>query len=209
MKTVGIVLLVILAVISLKAYAGDLYICKQPNGVKAYQDHPCSHGDAAVGKSQIRTAPYTPPPTKATASDDEQHQRVQQIDPPARDDASSSQPAPTVAYQCTAGRRTWMQSTPCPTSYAQSVPMHVSGTVPAGQYVEGISDQGQYVQGYTVAPQHVEGTGYAQQQAPVREQTLDSDAACQKLSDHSIKLKHSGSSDTYERNLARAKYCGH
>lgn len=215
MKTISILLFVTLATLSFNAHAGDLYVCKQPNGVKAYQDHPCDHAEATVGKGHIKTTPYTPSPTssEATASEDVQTRTVQQTvqyDPTStRDQTSEAPSASTVAYQCTAGRRTWVQSTPCPASYARSVPTHVEGTVPAGQYVEGITDRGQYVQGYTVAPQHVDGTSYAQQQVPVRQQALDSDTACQKLSDHDVKLKHSGSSDVYERNIARAKYCGH
>lgn len=215
MKIACVALFIICAALSFKVYAGDLYVCKQSNGVKAYQDHPCDHTETTIGKSHIRTDPYTPPPpsTHAIAPGDVQLQKmretVQYDSSSPRNYTSGSQPAPIVAYLCTAGRRTWIQSTPCPASYAHSVPTHVEGTIPAGQYIEGINNQGQYVQGYTVAPQHVDGAGYAEQQAPVRQQALDRDAVCKRLADHNIKLKHSGSSDVYERNLARAKYCAH
>ena len=41
----------------------------------------------------------------------------------------------------------------------------------------------------------------------VQQQPLDASELCKKLDDVKVPLKHDGSSDVYERNVAKTQYC--
>jgi len=172
--------------------AGDIYVCKGSNGVNTYQNTPCpkpadqlQHNtyDASLAR------PGTPPP-------DDVRQPVQQRElhqAPLADAANTgSSPAPIAptGYQCTAGRRTWIQRTPCPATYQDSQSVDVDG--------------------HTIDGQMVTGTGWINVEKPVQQQAMDRDALCDQVRARA-RIGQSGGSDasqSYERNKLKRNLCG-
>lgn len=59
----------------------------------------------------------------------------------------------------------------------------------------------------TGAPVH--GVGMVRTPVPVQSYPLDDEGVCEALDDPDIRVRHSGSSDVYERNVLRGKHgCG-
>lgn len=94
---------------------------------------------------------------------------------------------PPPAYECIAGTKHWIQLAPCP-QVALEDPRDTSDDPSLNSEPE----RGSYV---------------LLDREPVNEQPLDKSELCRKLDDNSIPIKHNGSSDVYERNLAKSKYC--
>jgi hypothetical protein len=165
--------------------AGTLYVCEGPNGVKAYQDKPCPSKTKTVRTGAFKSTPYTPPAvveTPVTVSD-----QAVAAPPPPR---FIQQPEPeTVGWICETGTKRWLQFTPCPPTYMRSAPVDVDGVIAGtGQMVHGIGSVGVPV--------------------PVQTTPLDSNGVCAALGDSSLRIPHHGSSDVYERNVLRGKFCG-
>lgn len=91
------------------------------------------------------------------------------------------------AYECVAGSKHWIQITPCPRVYLKD-PRNTNDDPSANSE----PDRGSYV---------------LLERVPVHQQPLDRSELCRKLDDDSIPIKHNGSSDVYERNVAKSKYC--
>lgn len=106
---------------------------------------------------------------------------------PSHVHASGLQNAQPAAYECAAGPKVWIQMDPCPRIYLKDIRED--------------SDD------YAVKEEPEYGTSVLLERVPVQQQPLDASELCQKLDDHNIPLKHYGSSDVYERSLAKAKYC--
>lgn len=171
------------------AHAGTLYVCEGPNGVKAYQDKPCPAKAKTVGTGTFKSTPYTPsprppPPDPAEVAPDVSPQRMA---PQPRVAEAVADPTP-VGWICEAGQRRWLQFSPCPATYMRAAPVHVDGI---------IADTG--------SPMY--GTGTIRVPAPVQSTPLNRSGVCAALGDRSIRVPHSGSSDVYERNKFKAKYC--
>jgi len=93
--------------------------------------------------------------------------------------ALGAQNAQPSAYECLAGPKVWIRMDPCPRVYLKDIR----------------EDSNDYA--IKKEPERV----------PVQQQPLDASELCQKLDDHKMPLQHYGSSDVYERNLAKTKYC--
>jgi len=101
--------------------------------------------------------------------------------------ALGAQNAQPSAFECVAGPKVWIQMDPCPRVYLKNIR----------------EDSDDYVT--RKEPEH--SSSVPLERVPVQQQPLDASALCQKLDDHKIPLQHYGSSDVYERNLAKAQYC--
>ena len=51
------------------------------------------------------------------------------------------------------------------------------------------------------------GSSVLLERVPVQQQPLDASELCKKLDGVKVPLKHDGSSDVYERNVAKTQYC--
>lgn len=91
------------------------------------------------------------------------------------------------AYECIAGSKHWIQMTPCPQVYLKD-PRNTDDDPSSNSEPE----RGSYV---------------LLERVPVHQQPLDKSELCRKLDDENIPMKHNGSSDVYERNVAKSKYC--
>lgn len=183
---------VVFFAISGGAHGGDIYTCKGANGVTVYQNTPCPTPQAQVKHSSYDESLARAPAPQEGAPQVVQ-QRVVQEQVPAGGTASTAgqggeAPAPTVAYQCTAGRRTWIQKTPCPSTYRQVVPVDVSG--------------------FTASGEHFSGGGFMDQQAPVRQQSMDQQTLCDRVRAGANVGGNSESSRSYERNKIKRNLCG-
>lgn len=174
------------------ARAGDIYTCKGADGVTVYQNTPCP-----TPQAQLQHSRYDESLARAPAPQEGElqavQQRVVQEQAPAGGGANtagqgSEAPAPTVAYQCTAGRRTWIQKTPCPSTYSQAAPVNVTG--------------------FTAGGQHFTGNGWVNQPAPVRQQPMDQEALCASVRAGANVGGNSESSRSYERNKIKRNLCG-
>jgi hypothetical protein len=175
-------------------HAGDIYVCKGANGVNTYQNTPCPKPASQLQHSTYDASlarPGTPPP------DDVRQQPVQQRElhqaplVGAAYSNSSAAPVKPTGYQCTAGRRTWIQRTPCPATYQASQFVHVDGHM---------IDTGQ----------PVSGTGWMDSEKPVQQQTMDRDALCDQVR-AGARIGQGGGSDasqSYERNKLKRNLCG-
>lgn len=167
------------------AAAGDVYVCKGPNGVNSYQNTPCAPGKEL--KHQTFSDSLGRPPAPPA---------YREIPPPpplpenpgrgigvAGLDVEREAPA---GYECTAGRRTWVQTAPCPATYTTGAPITVNGVNQFGQ------------------PIH--GTGTVAQQAPVQQQELDHDTLCSKVQD-GANMGHGWTAgrQSYERTKLRGQ----
>jgi hypothetical protein len=94
---------------------------------------------------------------------------------------------PPSAYECIAGPKHWIQTVPCP-----QVSLKDPRDTTYDPSLNSEPERGSYV---------------LLDRVPVDEQPLDKSELCRKLDDNSIPIKHNGSSDVYERNLAKSKYC--
>jgi len=106
---------------------------------------------------------------------------------PSHAHALGAQYARPSAYECTAGPKVWIQMNPCPRVYLKDIRED--------------SDD------YAMKEEPERDSSVPLERVPVQQQPLDASELCRKLDDHKIPLKHDGSSDVYERNLAKAKYC--
>lgn len=175
------------------SHAGDIYTCKGANGVNVYQNTPCP-----TKQPELRHSTYDESLSRAPATQDTEPQVVQQRavqeQAPAgahagtADQGSEAPPAPTVAYQCTAGRRTWIQKTPCPSTYSQAAPVDVSG--------------------FTASGQHFTGSGWVDRRAPVRQQSMDQNELCDRVRAGANVGGGSEASRSYERNKIKRNLCG-
>lgn len=175
-----------------RAHTGDIYVCKGANGVNTYQNTPCPKPASQLQHSTYDASlarPGTPP------ADDVQ-QPVQQrelLRAPAAGSTDANPPAPAAptGYQCTAGRRTWIQRTPCPATYQASQLVQVDGHM---------IDTGR----------PVSGTGWMESEKPVQQQTMDRDALCDRVR-AGARIGQGGGSDAsqaYERNKLKRSLCG-
>lgn len=170
--------------------AADVYVCKGPNGVMAYQQEPCPKTSQNVAHGTYQREPDAPQIV------DPYSQQQPVVHTSGGVVAAGPQPSasPTaqqpVAYQCRAGQRTWVQYSRCPATYVHGVAVDgISGTTDDGQEVQNAS-------------------GWAQVESPVQQQALDRNQLCAQLGDSGAPIQHSGQSDVYERNVAKRKYCG-
>ena len=106
---------------------------------------------------------------------------------PSHAHALGVQHAQPSAYECAAGPKVWIQMDPCPRVYLKDIRQD--------------SDD------YAVKKEPERDSSVPLERVPVQQRPLDASELCRKLDDHKIPLKHDGSSDVYERNLAKAKYC--
>jgi len=187
--------LVLFAVASNAALAGDIYICKNASGSKTYQNTPCAtaaatlkHGTFDPALEQQLAAPVNQGQQVAV-----QQRRVSSgeagMQAVSYGGAQPSQQDSTAAYQCTAGRRTWVQRSPCPTTYGVGTSEHIEG--------------------FTAGGTHVSGTAFGTQQAPVQQNSLNQQTLCDQV--NSGAKMGRGLSDTeqsYERNKIRHEQCG-
>lgn len=97
------------------------------------------------------------------------------------------QHAQPSAYECIAGPKVWIQMDPCPRIYLKDIR----------------EDSDDYAQ----KSEPERDSSVLLERVPVRQQPLAASELCRKLDDHKIPLKHYGSSDVYERDMAKAKYC--
>jgi len=174
------------------AAAGDIYVCKGANGVNTYQNTPCPKP-----ASQLQHSTYDPSLARpGTPPADDVQQPVQQRElrraPAAGStDANPPPPAAPTGYQCTAGRHTWIQRTPCPATYQASQLVQVDGHM---------IDTGR----------PVSGTGWMESEKPVQQQTMDRDALCDRVR-AGARIGQGGGSDasqSYERNKLKRSLCG-
>lgn len=91
------------------------------------------------------------------------------------------------AYECVAGPKVWIQMDPCPRIYLKDIRED--------------SDD------YALKREPERDSSVLLERVPVRQHPLAASELCRKLDDHKIPLKHYGSSDVYERDVAKAKYC--
>ena len=106
---------------------------------------------------------------------------------PSRAHALGVQNAQPSAYECAAGPQVWIQIDPCPRIYLKDIRED--------------SDD------YAMNKEPERGSSVLLERVPVQQQPLNASELCQKLDDHKVLLKHDGSSDVYERNVEKAKYC--
>lgn len=106
---------------------------------------------------------------------------------PSHVHAAGVQNVRPAAFECTAGARVWIQMDPCPRIYLKDIRED--------------SDD------YAVKEEPERGSSVLLERVRVQQMPIDASELCQKLDDHEIPLKHDGSSDVYERSLAKAKYC--
>ena len=106
---------------------------------------------------------------------------------PSHAHAVGVQKAQPSAYECAAGPKAWIQMDPCPRIYLKDIRED--------------SDD------YAVKKEPERNSSVLLERVPVQQQPLDASELCQKLDDHKVLLKHDGSSDVYERNVVKAKYC--
>jgi hypothetical protein len=174
------------------ARAGDIYTCKGANGVNVYQNTPCPTPQAQLRHSRYDESLARAPAPQAGEPQAVQQRVVQEPPPAGGHESTAGQggeaPAPTVAYQCTAGRRTWIQKTPCPSTYSQAAPVNVTG--------------------FTASGQHFTGSGFMNQQTPVRQQSMDQDDLCDRVRAGANVGGNSESSRSYERNKIKRNLCG-
>lgn len=188
------VVAVLLAMLSNMAVAGDIYICKNTSGSKTYQNTPC-----ATAAATLKHGTFDPALEQQGAHVDESGQVVvqQRIVTSASGVARAvnyggqqvAQQDTTAAYQCTAGRRTWVQRTPCPATFG----------VGTSEHIEGFTNYGT----------HVSGTAFGTQQAPVQQNNLNQQTLCDQVN-AGAKMGR-GLSDTqqsYERNKIKNEQCG-
>jgi hypothetical protein len=102
---------------------------------------------------------------------------------------SNAQNVTPSAYECIAGSKVWIQMAPCPRIYLKD-PRNA------------VDDDDS-----TTESDLTRGSAVPLERVPVQQQPLDASALCRALHDHKVPLKHHGSSDVYERNLAKSKYC--
>lgn len=174
------------------AHAGDIYICKGPNGVNSYQNTPCASPAAQLRHSEYDATlarPGTPPPVTEV----ERGGSVMvppQVSPPPRQPVQTAQARPIVGFRCTDDYRSWLQVTPCPTSTSRSELVNVRGTL-------------------TTTGEPVTGTAFAPRTVPIQQEALDADAFCGLLGT-GVRLGRglSASSESYERNKIKRNLCG-
>jgi hypothetical protein len=174
------------------SHAGDIYTCKGANGVNTYQNTPC-----AKPANQLQHSTYDASLARpGTPARDDVQEPVQQREvyqaPPARDAYARPQQSPAApsGYQCTAGRRTWIQKTPCPATYSTSNFVGIDGHLMDG------------------TPVH--GTGFVPRENPVQQQQLSRDALCDQVR-AGARVGQGGGSDasqSYERNKLKRNLCG-
>ena len=176
-----------------RAHAGDIYVCKGANGVNTYQNTPCPKPASQLQHSTYDASlarPGTPP---ADGVQQPVQQRELHQAPAAGSTYTNPPPAPAAptGYQCTAGRRTWIQRTPCPATYQASQLVQVDGHM---------IDTGR----------PVSGTGWMESEKPVQQQTMDRDALCDRVR-AGARIGQGGGSDasqSYERNKLKRSLCG-
>jgi hypothetical protein len=191
-------------------HAGDIYVCKGTHGEKVYQSTPCPTPDKQVDHrkydpSIVRAADGSAGATErvytsAASGYGEQMEagggysrsggvRYSSGSPPVPGEQASPPPAAPKGYRCTAGNRTWVQQTPCPSTYAGSNFVDVDGHLMDG------------------TPVH--GTGFMHVDKPVQQQ-LDNDALCEQVRS-GARIGQGGGSDasqSYERNKLKRNLCG-
>lgn len=106
---------------------------------------------------------------------------------PSHAHALGVQNAQPPAYECAAGPKVWIQMDPCPRIY--------------------LKDMREDSDDYAMNKEPERGSSVLLERVPVQQQPLDAPELCQKLDDHEILLKHDGSSDVYERNVVKPRYC--
>jgi hypothetical protein len=171
------------------AHAGDIYVCKGANGVNAYQNTPCPTPSA-----QLQHNTYDASLARPGAGPQEGGQQIQrevyQAQPTGSEHSNPRQePATPMGYQCTTGRRTWIQKTPCPATYSSS------------NFVD--------INGHLVDGTPVHGTGFMPVDRPVQQRKLDRDTLCEQVR-AGARVGEGGSSvsQSYERNKIKRNQCG-
>jgi hypothetical protein len=101
--------------------------------------------------------------------------------------AAGAQNVPPSAYQCTAGSQVWIQMDPCPRIY--------------------LKDPQDEDAAPSVDADPVRMPPALLERVSVHQRKLDAPELCRELDDHKVPLKHHGSSDVYERNLAKSRFC--
>jgi len=166
------------------AHAGTLYVCEGPGGVKAYQDTPCPAKAKTVGTGTFKSTPYAPPPVQRVAAP------VDAAPAPvaALQSAVAAAPPRPVGWLCQAGARRWLQFSRCPDTYMRAAAADMNGfDAQSGRFIH--------------------GTGTVDMPTPVESQPLTRAGVCLAAGDPSVQIHHSGSSDVYERNVLKSKYC--
>lgn len=169
------------------ARAGTLYVCEGANGVKSYQDTPCPAKAKTVGIGTYKSTPYAPPPVRSVPTPAETPAYASAPPPPQI--ARPPTPDP-VGWICETTARRWLQFSPCPATYMRAAPVDVDGI-------------------NTQTGGFIHGTGSVAIPTPVESTPLTHAGVCLALGDHSIRVRHSGSSDVYERSVLKSKHgCG-
>lgn len=171
-------------------HAGDIYTCKGPGGVNVYQNTPCPTPQAELKHSQYDAAMARAPapPPVAYAGSQAMPGQVNAAPPREVQQPVQQQGDATAGYRCTAGRKSWIQFAPCPSTY--NAPALVD------------------VDGFTTTGQHVTGTGWVHQQAPVRQTTMDRDTLCAQVAAGANVGGRTDGDKAYERNKVRRNLCG-
>jgi hypothetical protein len=171
--------------------AGNIYVCRGAHGVKTYQNSPCATLAAELKHSAYDDSLSRPgTPVEPSAQSVRQREVYQE---PHVNDASSGRTIAAAAptgYQCTAGRRSWIQNAPCPATYMDSESVDVTG--------------------HTVDGQFLQGSGWMPVEKPVQQKSMDSDAFCEKVRAGARIGQEGGSStsQSYERNKIKRNQCG-
>lgn len=173
--------------------AAPVYKCKGKQGETIYQNLPCPNGTKPVAKGEYAPAPDSPDQYYAAAR---AANEIRERQAAAADNAivgtsttAPSQAGSPSAYQCSAGKRIWIQQTPCPATSTRSVAdsYHVEGTlVTTGEHVSGTA------------------TGAHREVVPVQSQSLNKNDACTSLGKGARTTEHGrGGDSAYERNKMR------
>lgn len=185
-----LVAMIMLSQLSAVVLAGDIYTCKGADGVNIYQNTPCSKVGSQISHNTYNESMAKPSalPLQATAPEQQAGDSFH-ASPATPTAVAQAAPQAPSAYQCTAGRRTWVQFTPCQATYT----------------VGGVVD----IEGRTSSGERVSGTGFVPTQRPVRQTVLDKDALCDKVrAGTMIAGAGSPSSQSYERNKIKRNQCG-
>ncbi len=191
--------LIVPLLLALPAHAAQVYKCKGTQGEFIYQNIPC-----AANTPQVATGNYAAVP-------DEDHPEYSD-DPPLVSETptgagvsqvprlpeNNSIPRQTAAagYQCRSPSKTWVQSTPCPSTVTRRVSdtSFVTGTIDGtGQTISGVASR-------------------SRSQTDAVEQTaMTKDQLCAHLKNapRMGQGKSTAGDDSYERNkMRRANNCG-
>jgi hypothetical protein len=176
--------------------AESVYKCSLPNGTYQYSDVACSDPRASIvhvntkldaGTRQAGGNPLSIPAKFRNGQSTAPLKPWLPNDLHVRTRALLAQNIQPSAYECLAGPKHWIQTVPCPQVY--------------------LKDPRDTTDDPSLNGEPERGSSVLLERVPVHQQPLDKSELCRKLDDESISVKHNGSSDVYERNLTRSKYC--